>query len=50
MHEIKKDNLRIIRGLESEVEGAYDQREMSLENLLHLLTVSTNQMLGMQHQ
>ena len=50
MHEIKKDNLRIIRGLESEVEGAYDQREMSLKNLLHLLTVSTNQMLGIQHQ
>lgn len=46
MHEIKKDNLRIIRGLESEVQGAYDQREMSLKNLLHLLTVSTNQMLG----
>ena len=48
MHEIKKDNLRIIRGLESEVQGAYDQREMSLKNLLHLLTVSTNQMLGIQ--
>lgn len=48
MHEIKKDNLRIIRGLESEVEGAYSQREMRLSELLELLSVSTRQMLGAQ--
>ncbi len=48
MHEIKKDNLRIIRGLESEVEGAYNQREMRLSELLELLSVSTRQMLGAQ--
>lgn len=48
MHEIKKDNLRIIRGLESEVEGAYNQREISLSDLLNLLNISTHQMLGVQ--
>lgn len=50
MHEIKKDNLRIIRGLESEVEGAYSQREMQLKDLLEILAVSTHHLLGQQHR
>ena len=48
VHEVKKDNLRIIRGIESEVAGAYDGEAMSLSDLLHILEVSTRQFLGSQ--
>lgn len=48
VHEIKKDNLRIIRGLEEEVAEAYDHETMALRDLLQILTVSTQQFLGAQ--
>lgn len=48
VHEIKKDNLRIIRGLEGEVADAYDQEEMLLSDLLTILEDSTRRMLGEQ--
>lgn len=46
VHEVKKDNLRIIRGLEGEVEQAYDHETMALSDLLSILALSTRQFLG----
>lgn len=48
VHEVKKDNLRIIRGLESDVAEAYDHESMALSDLLTILTHSTHQILGEQ--
>lgn len=48
VHEVKKDNLRIIRGIEEEVAGAYDHQSMSLQDLLHILEITTRQFLGKQ--
>ena len=48
VHEIKKDNLRIIRGLEEEVAETYDHETMSMRDLLNILAQSTRQMLGEQ--
>ena len=48
VHEVKKDNLRIIRGIEEEVASAYDQETMSLSDLLHILEITTRQFLGAQ--
>ena len=48
VHEIKKDNLRIIRGLEEEVAETYDHEVMSLRDLLDILAQSTRQVLGEQ--
>ena len=48
VHEVKKDNLRIIRGLEDVVTEAYDDKAMLLSDLLHILTNSTRQLLGRQ--
>jgi len=48
VHEIKKDNLRIIRGLEEEVAETYDHESMSMRDLLNILSQSTRQMLGQQ--
>lgn len=48
VHEIKKDNLRIIRGLEEEVAETYDHEVMSLKDLMNILTQSTQQLLGAQ--
>lgn len=48
VHEVKKDNLRIIRGLEEDVAGAYDHEAMALSDLLDILEVSTRQFLGAQ--
>jgi two-component system sensor histidine kinase YcbA len=48
VHEIKKDNLRIIRGLEEEVAETYDHESMSMRDLLNILSQSTRQMLGAQ--
>ena len=45
VHEVKKDNLRIIRGLEEDVAEAYDHQSMSLSDLLSILEVSTRQFL-----
>lgn len=46
VHEVKKDNLRIIRGLEEDVAEAYDHQAMTLSDLLHILEVSNRQFLG----
>lgn len=46
VHEVKKDNLRIIRGLEEDVAEAYDHQAMTLSDLLSILEVSTRQFLG----
>ena len=48
VHEVKKDNLRIIRGLEEEVAGAYDHQTMALRDLLRILEITTRQFLGGQ--
>ena len=48
VHEIKKDNLRIIRGLEEEVAETYDHEVMSMRDLLDILAQSTRQVLGQQ--
>lgn len=46
VHEVKKDNLRIIRGLEDEVADVYDHEAMELSDLLNILEVTTRQFLG----
>lgn len=46
VHEVKKDNLRIIRGLEDEVAEVYDHESMTIPDLLNILEVSTRQFLG----
>lgn len=48
VHEVKKDNLRIIRGLEEDVAEAYDHHAMPLSDLLYILENSTRQFLGQQ--
>ena len=48
VHEVKKDNLRIIRGLEDVVTEAYDGETMQLKDLLNILVSSTRQLLGAQ--
>lgn len=48
VHEIKKDNLRIIRGIEGEVADAYDQEEVHISDLFRILEDSTRRMLGEQ--
>ncbi len=48
VHEVKKDNLRIIRGIDEEVAGAYDREAMPLSDLLHILEASTRKFLGAQ--
>ena len=49
VHEIKKDNLRIIRGIEGEVADVYDQEEMRISDLFHILQDSTRRILGGQN-
>ena len=48
VHEVKKDNLRIIRGLENEVAEAYDPEAVSLSDLLGIVESSTRHLLGEQ--
>ena len=48
VHEVKKDNLRIIRGLEQVVTESYDSERMDLKDLLNILERSTRQLLGAQ--
>lgn len=48
VHEIKKDNLRIIRGIEGEVADVYDQEEMRISDLFRILEDSTRRILGEQ--
>ena len=46
VHEVKKDNLRIIRGLEQVVTESYDGESMAMEDLIQILERSTRQLLG----
>lgn len=48
VHEIKKDNLRIIRGIEGEVADVYDREEMHISDLFCILEDSTRRLLGEQ--
>lgn len=48
VHEVKKDNLRIIRGIEGEVADAYDREDMQVSDLFRILEDSTRRMLGEQ--
>lgn len=48
VHEVKKDNLRIIRGLENEVAETYDPEAVSLSDLLGIVELSTRHFLGEQ--
>ena len=48
VHEVKKDSLSILRGLEGEVADAYDQQSMYLSDLIRLLERSTRRLLGAQ--
>ena len=49
VHEIKKDNLRIIRGIEGELADVYDEEEMRISDLFRILEDSTRRLLGEQH-
>ena len=46
VHEVKKDNLRIIRGLEDEVADSYDRSAITLSDLLSIVENSTRHLLG----
>lgn len=46
VHEVKKDNLRIIRGLEEEVADIDESESMELSDLLNILEITTRQFLG----
>ncbi len=46
VHEIKKDYLRIIQGIEKEIDEEYDEERMSFSDLLHILEESSYQMLA----
>lgn len=48
VHEVKKDNLRIIRGIEEVVTEAYDDETMDLRDILNILEHSTRKLLGQQ--
>lgn len=48
VHEIKKDNLRIIRGIEGEVADVYDREEIHISDLFLILEDSTRRLLGEQ--
>ena len=48
VHEVKKDNLRIVRGLEQVVTESYDREVMKLKDLINILERSTRQILGQQ--
>ncbi len=46
VHEIKKDYIRIIQGIEQEIDEGYDEERMSFQDLLHILEQSTYQILA----
>lgn len=41
IHEVKKDSLRVLRGLESGLDGLYDRETLRFSDLLHILVEST---------
>lgn len=46
VHEVKKDNLSIIRGIEGEVADAYNDETMRMSDLLHILQDTMRHILG----
>lgn len=45
VHEIKKDYIRIIQGVEEEIDEEYDEEKMSFQDMLKILEASTYSML-----
>lgn len=45
VHEIKKDYIRIIQGIEEEIAEEYDEKRMSLQDLLNILEQTTYHLL-----
>ncbi len=41
IHEVKKSNLRVLRGLESGLDDIYDQEALSFSDLIHILVESS---------
>lgn len=46
VHEIKKDYIRIIQGIEQEIDEEYDEERMSFQDVLQILEASTYRMLA----
>lgn len=46
VHEIKKDYIRIIQGVEQEIDDEYDEEKMGFQDLLRILEASTYLMLS----
>lgn len=46
VHEVKKDNLSIIRGIEGEVADAYNDESMRMSDLMHILRDTMRHILG----
>ncbi|MBQ5783022.1 MAG: ATP-binding protein, partial [Oscillospiraceae bacterium] len=46
VHEIKKDYIRIIRGIENEINEQYDEKRMKFSDVLYILKESTQHMLA----
>ena len=46
VHEVKKDNLSIIRGIEGEVADAYNDETMRMSDLMHILRDTMRHILG----
>ena len=45
VHEIKKDYIRIIKGIENEISEEYDEKQMKFRDILHILKISTYNLL-----
>ena len=45
VHEIKKDYIRIIKGIENEISEKYDEKQMKFSDILHILKNSTYNLL-----
>lgn len=48
VHEIKKDYIRIIQGIEQEIAEEYDEKRMSFQDLLQILEATTYHLLEMK--
>lgn len=46
VHEIKKDYIRIIKGIENEISEEYDEKRMKFSDILHILQESTQHVLA----
>lgn len=48
VHEIKKDYIRIIQGIEQEISEEYDEKHMNFQDLLNILEATTYHLLEMK--